>query len=42
VVAATLAGLPAYVATAALLAGALVPVGFSLVYYRRLARSGSA
>jgi uncharacterized membrane protein len=42
VVAATLAGLPAYVATGALLAGALVPVGFSLVYYRRLARSGSA
>jgi uncharacterized membrane protein len=38
VLVATLAGLPAYVATAALLAGALVPVVYSLVYYRRLER----
>jgi hypothetical protein len=33
---ATLLGLPGYVATAALLAGALVPVVYSLVYYKRL------
>jgi uncharacterized membrane protein len=38
VVAAALLGLPGYVATAALLAGALVPVVFSLVYYKRLER----
>jgi uncharacterized membrane protein len=42
VLAATLAGLPGYVATAALLAGALVPVVFSLVYYKRLERTGGA
>ena len=42
VVAATLLGLPGYVATAALLAGALVPVVFSLVYYKRLERTGGA
>jgi uncharacterized membrane protein len=42
VLAATLAGLPAYVATAALLAGALAPVAFSLVYYKRLERAGGA
>jgi uncharacterized membrane protein len=40
--AATLAGLPAYVATTALLAGALVPAGYSLVYYKRLERAGGA
>jgi len=38
VLAAALAGLPAYVATAALIAAALVPVVFSLVYYKRLER----
>jgi uncharacterized membrane protein len=42
VVAAALLGLPGYVATAALLAGALVPVVFSLVYYKRLERTGGA
>jgi uncharacterized membrane protein len=42
VVAATVAGLPAYVATGALLAAALAPVGFSLVYYKRLERTGGA
>jgi uncharacterized membrane protein len=42
VLAATLAGLPAYVATGALLAGALAPVAFSLVYYKRLERTGGA
>jgi uncharacterized membrane protein len=42
VVAAALLGLPGYVATGALLAGALVPVGFSLVYYKRLERAGGA
>jgi uncharacterized membrane protein len=39
VLAATLAGLPGYVATGALLAAALVPVVFSLVYYKRLERT---
>ncbi|MGJ7918049.1 SdpI family protein [Massilia sp. LXY-6] len=39
---ATLAGLPPYVATAALLAGALVPAIYSLVYYKRLERSRGA
>ena len=42
VLAAALAGLPAYVSTAALLAGALVPVVYSLVYYKRLERAGGA
>jgi uncharacterized membrane protein len=42
VLAVTLAGLPGYVATAALLAGALVPVVYSLVYYKRLERTGGA
>jgi uncharacterized membrane protein len=42
VLAAALAGLPGYVATGALLAAALVPVVFSLVYYKRLERAGSA
>lgn len=42
VLAAVLAGLPGYVATGALLAAALVPVVFSLVYYKRLERTGSA
>jgi uncharacterized membrane protein len=42
VLAAALAGLPGYVATAALLAAALVPVVFSLVYYKRLERTGGA
>jgi uncharacterized membrane protein len=38
----SLAGLPGYVATAALLAAALVPVVYSLVYYKRLERTGGA
>ena len=42
VLAAALAGLPPYVSTAALLAGALVPVVYSLVYYKRLERTGGA
>jgi len=42
VLAVALAGLPGYVATAALLAAALVPVVFSLVYYKRLERLGGA
>lgn len=42
VLAAALAGLPPYVSTAALLAGALVPVVYSLVYYKRLERAGGA
>ncbi|MFC5548544.1 SdpI family protein [Massilia aerilata] len=42
VVLSALLGLPGYVATAALLAGALAPVVFSLVYYKRLERTGGA
>jgi uncharacterized membrane protein len=42
VLVASLAGLPGYVATAALLAGALVPVVYSLVYYKRVERTGGA
>jgi uncharacterized membrane protein len=42
VLAVTLAGLPAWVATAALLAGALTPAVYSLIYYKRLERTGSA
>jgi uncharacterized membrane protein len=42
VLAAALAGLPPYESTAALLAGALVPVVYSLVYYKRLERAGGA
>ncbi len=42
VLAAVLIGLPPYVSTAALLAGALVPVVYSLVYYKRLERAGGA
>jgi uncharacterized membrane protein len=40
--AASLAGLPPYVSTAALLAGALVPVAYSLIHYKRLERTGGA
>jgi uncharacterized membrane protein len=39
---AAMMGLPAYVSTGALMAGALVPVVFSLVYYKRLERAGGA
>lgn len=42
VLAAALIGLPPLVSTAALLAGALVPVVYSLVYYKRLERTGGA
>jgi uncharacterized membrane protein len=39
---AAMMGLPPYVSTGALMAGALVPVVFSLVYYKRLERAGGA
>jgi uncharacterized membrane protein len=39
--AAALGGLPAMVAVAALAGSALVPVGFSLVYYKKLERAGT-
>jgi uncharacterized membrane protein len=39
---AALAGLPDYLGTGAIIVGALVPVGFSLVYYKRLERTGGA
>jgi uncharacterized membrane protein len=35
-------GLPFYVGTAAILMGALVPAGYSLVYYKRLEGAGGA
>jgi uncharacterized membrane protein len=39
--AAALGGLPGMVAVAALVGSALVPVGFSLVYYKKLERAGT-
>lgn len=42
VLAAALIGLPPYVSVAALLAGALAPVAYSLIYYKRLERAGGA
>ena len=42
VLAVAAAGLPSYLGTAALLAGALAPVVFSLVYYKRLEHTGGA
>jgi uncharacterized membrane protein len=38
---AALAGMPGVVAVAALVGAALVPVGYSLVYYKRLERAGT-